>query len=222
MSKCCSGDFLLVGHSSVLAALVQSALCTRNECTLSIVPFSALPEKQVGTKKGKGSWAITWANKKVDGIFMRLQQPCCCLCASGTSSINRCAATGRTRFPKYLWTRTSNLICGHEMQGGLTGLCLKHHEHWSLRLFTWMLQNPCSVCQLNICYCCRGKLCCCPEWAAWHGVCSSAPQECVSVTAHAMSSNIPPGAAELLLNLCSWLSISYQTEYRMCLGWMKW
>lgn len=75
-----------MGHSPVLVALIQfaCALCRRIECTLSIVPFSALPEKQVGAKKEKSSWEMAWTNRNVDGIFMRLQ-PCCCLRASETS-----------------------------------------------------------------------------------------------------------------------------------------
>lgn len=117
-------------------------LCTfrRIQCTLSIAPFSALPERSRWEQRREKVLG-KWHGQTERWMVFLWDDSLAAACVPQNHQINRCAATRRTRFPKYLWTSISNLICRLEMQGGVIGLCLKHHKCWSLRLFTWMLQN---------------------------------------------------------------------------------
>lgn len=128
--------------------LCALSVCREDWIWMQYSPIFRSARKAVGTKKGKGPWEMTWGNRKVDGIFCKDHSVVAVCVPQRNHRINRCAPARRTRFPKYLWTRISNLICGYDIQGGIIGLCLNHCIFWSLKLFTWMLQK--LVLRLNV------------------------------------------------------------------------
>lgn len=144
-------------------------LCTMStEFTCSVLPLPVLAEKQLGTKKGKDSWEMTWRNRKVDGIFIS-SQPCFWMFISEESPDKYLCIQWKDKIPKHLWSRIGNLICGDERPWEVIALCVKCFALWSLRIFTWTLKK--LVLHLHLIlfdYCCWYAGCkCFAQWIAW-------------------------------------------------------